>query len=76
MALTIKEFRPSDLEVILDIEENDNYGNFPVQVFETQSEPRSFSVITIRISPKMTNRTPSSVGAQKQAVLVPMPPLS
>ena len=34
-------------QIIIDIEENDNSGYFPVQVFETQGEPRSSTVITV-----------------------------
>jgi len=32
---------------MIDIEDNDNSGYFPIQVFETQSEPRIANVITI-----------------------------
>ena len=34
-------------QVMIDIEDNDNSGYFPVQVFETQGEPRSSAVITV-----------------------------
>lgn len=34
-------------QLMIDIEDNDNSGYFPIQVFETQSEPRTASVITI-----------------------------
>ena len=34
-------------QLMLDIEDNENCGYFPIQVFETQSEPRSAAVITI-----------------------------
>jgi len=32
---------------MIDIEDNDNCGYFPIQVFETQSEPRTAATITI-----------------------------
>ena len=34
-------------QIMIDIEDNDNSGYFPVQVFETQGEPRSSAVITV-----------------------------
>lgn len=34
-------------QLMIDIEDNDNSGYFPIQVFETQSEPRSASMITL-----------------------------
>ena len=34
-------------QIIIDIEDNDNCGYFPVQVFESQGEPRSSAVITV-----------------------------
>ena len=34
-------------QLMIDIEDNDNSGYFPVQVFETQGEPRSAAVITV-----------------------------
>jgi hypothetical protein len=34
-------------QLMIDIEDNDNSGYFPIQVFETQSEPRSSSMITL-----------------------------
>ncbi|MEE8045255.1 MAG: hypothetical protein V3T49_00290 [Dehalococcoidia bacterium] len=32
---------------MIDIEDNENSGYFPIQVFETQGEPRSAGVITV-----------------------------
>jgi hypothetical protein len=34
-------------QLMIDIEDNDNCGYFPIQVFETQSEPQSAAMITI-----------------------------
>ena len=34
-------------QIMIDIEDNDNSGYFPVQVFESQGEPRSSAVITV-----------------------------
>jgi hypothetical protein len=34
-------------QIIIDIEDNDNCGYFPMQVFEVQGEARSSAVITI-----------------------------
>ena len=34
-------------QLMLDIEDNENCGYFPIQVFETQSEPRSAAMITV-----------------------------
>ncbi len=34
-------------QLMLDIEDNENCGYFPIQVFETQSEPRSAATITV-----------------------------
>ena len=34
-------------QIMIDIEDNDNSGYFPVQVFETHGEPRSSAVITV-----------------------------
>ena len=34
-------------QLMIDIEDNDNCGYFPIQVFETQTEPRSAAVIRI-----------------------------
>ena len=34
-------------QIMIDIEDNDNSGYFPVQVFETQGEPRTSAVITV-----------------------------
>ena len=33
--------------LMIDIEENDNCGYFPIQVFETQSKPQTAALITI-----------------------------
>jgi hypothetical protein len=32
---------------MIDIEDNDNCGYFPIQVFEEQSEPKSAAVVTV-----------------------------
>lgn len=42
-------------QLMIDIEDNDNCGYFPIQVFETQSEPRSAAVITIPNIPENDN---------------------
>jgi hypothetical protein len=34
-------------QLMIDIEDNDNCGYFPIQVFETQSEPSSARMITV-----------------------------
>jgi hypothetical protein len=34
-------------QLMIDIEDNDNCGYFPIQVFETQSEPLTVRMITI-----------------------------
>jgi len=34
-------------QLMIDIEDNDNSGYFPIQVFETQSKPKAASVIRI-----------------------------
>ena len=34
-------------QLMIDIEDNDNCGYFPVQVFETQGEPRASALITV-----------------------------
>ena len=34
-------------QLMIDIEDNENSGYFPVQVFETQGEPRSSAAITV-----------------------------
>ncbi|MDA0595713.1 MAG: hypothetical protein O2921_00885 [Chloroflexi bacterium] len=34
-------------QLMIDIEENDNCGYFPIQVFETQSKPKTVTLITI-----------------------------
>ena len=34
-------------QLMIDIEDNDNCGYFPIQVFETQSEPQTASSITV-----------------------------
>ncbi|HIF72067.1 MAG TPA: hypothetical protein EYQ61_05900 [Dehalococcoidia bacterium] len=34
-------------QLMIDIEDNENSGYFPIQVFETQSEPRTTAVITV-----------------------------
>ncbi|MDA1279274.1 MAG: hypothetical protein O3B95_04440 [Chloroflexi bacterium] len=34
-------------QIMLDIEDNENSGYFPVQVYETQSEPTSAKMITV-----------------------------
>ncbi len=39
-------------QMMIDIEDNENCGYFPVQVFETQSEPRSASTITVPYIPE------------------------
>lgn len=38
---------PKTGQVLIDIEDNENSGYFPVQVFESQGEPRSAAVITV-----------------------------
>ncbi len=43
-------------QIIIDIEENDNCGYFPVQVFETQGKPRSSAVITVPAVPGSDER--------------------
>jgi hypothetical protein len=39
-------------QLMIDIEDNDNCGYFPIQVFETQSEPRTSSLIRIPSIPE------------------------
>lgn len=34
-------------QILIDIEDNENSGYFPIQVFETQGQPRSAAVITV-----------------------------
>jgi hypothetical protein len=38
-------------QIMIDIEDNENSGYFPIQVFETQSEPRTALMITIPNTP-------------------------
>ena len=34
-------------QLMIDIEENENSGYFPIQIFETQGKPRSVKMITV-----------------------------
>jgi hypothetical protein len=42
-------------QLMIDIEDNENCGYFPIQVFETQSEPRSAAIITVPNIPENDN---------------------
>jgi hypothetical protein len=44
-------------KLMIDFEEDDNCGYFPIQVFETQSEPQTAALITIQI--KASEKTPN-----------------
>ena len=48
-------------QIMIDIEDNENCGYFPIQVFETHGEPRSASTITVAEMPG-TNESYDIVG--------------